>query len=196
MIEGFIEKYETARRDLLALWTAKHRLLLAAQARFPKSHPLFKSILRLCHNDPTCQIRYLCDVAICKCADMHGDDMFRNRVVGGVHILAVTHFFYGVSHLLPEERVKLDRTKQFCASDIELLEEVYRLGRKFIESASTLPFLPAKEFAREEKMFELTFARAQAQVERSSQLYAAYLRPREKSKPLAGGSLIVTLGGE
>ena len=180
MGEELVQKYEAARRDLLALWTAKHRLLLAAQSRFPKSHPLFKSILRLCRNDPTCEIRHLCDMAICKCADMRGDDLFRNRIVDGVRIPAVTHFFYGISHLLPEERVTLDRTKQFNASDIELFEDVYRLGRKLIESASSLPFLPTKDFAREEKRFEQTFARARAQVEKYSPLYAAHLRLQER----------------
>ena len=180
MGEDIVNKYEAARRDLLALWTAKHRLLLAAQSRFPKSHPLFKSILRLCRNDPTCQIRHLCDMAICKCADMRGDDLFRNRIVDGVRIPAVTHFFYGISHLLPEERVTLDRTKQFNASDIELFEDVYRLGRKLIESASSLPFLPTKDFAREEKRWEQTFARARAQVEKYSPLYAAHLRLQER----------------
>ena len=70
-----------------------------------------------------------------------------------------------------------------------------RLGRKFIESASTLPFLPTKDFAREEKRFEQTFARAQAQVERSSPLYAAYLRLQEKvPRPIVGE--IVALSGE
>ena len=195
MGEELVKKYEAARRDLLALWTAKHRLLLAAQSRFPKSHPLFKSILRLCRNDPTCQIRHLCDMAICKCADMRGDDLFRNRVVDGVRIPAVTHFFYGISHLLPEESVKLDRTKRFSASDIELLEQVYSLGRKFIESASSLPFLPTKDFAREEKRFEQTFARARAQVEKYSPLYAAYFRLQEKvPRPIVGE--IVALSGE
>ena len=58
MIEGLIEEYAAARRDLLALWTAKHRLLLVAFSRFPKSHALFKSIARVCHNDATCQIRH------------------------------------------------------------------------------------------------------------------------------------------
>ena len=180
MGEEIVNKYEAARRDLLALWTAKHRLLLTAQSRFPKSHPLFKSILRLCHNDASCHIRYLCDVAICKCADRYGDDVFRNRLVDGVRIPAVTHFFYGVSHLLPEERVKLDRTKKFNASDIELLEQVYRLGHKFIESASTLPYLPTGEFAREEKRFEQSFSKARAQVEKCSPLYGAYLRLQER----------------
>ena len=185
-----VERFVVARRDLLALWAAKQRLLLAAQSRFPKSHPLFKSILRLCHNDATCQIRHLCDVAICKCADRYGDDVFRNRLVDGVHIPAVAHFFYGISHLLPEEKLTLNRTKQFCASDIELLEEVYRLGRKFIESASTLPFLPAKEFAREEKRFEQTFAKAQAQMEKHSPLYAAYVRLQDKVPQSIAGKIV------
>ena len=96
---------------------------------------------------------------------------------------------------MPEEKGALNRTKQLNASDIMLFEDVYRLGRKFIESASSLPFLPTKDFAREEKRFEQTFARAQAQVERSSPLYAAYLRLQEKvPRPIVGE--IVALSGE
>jgi hypothetical protein len=115
--------------------------------------------------------------------------------VDGVRIPAVTHFFYGIDHLLPKERVKLDRTKTLTASDIALLEEFHRLGRKFIETASTLPFLPTKEFAHEEKRFEQTFDKAKAQVEKSSPLYAAYLRLQEKVPP-AIASKIVALGEE
>ena len=195
MGEELVKKYEAARRDLLALWTAKHRLLLTAQSRFPKSHPLFKSILKLCHNDPTCQIRYLCDVAICKCADMHGDDLFRNRVVDGVDIPAVTHFFYGVSSLMPEEKVALNRTKQLNASDIALFEDVYRLGRKLIESASSLPFLPTKAFAREEKRFEVIFSKTRAHVEKTSPLYAAYLR-LQKKLPDGIANAVIGFSGE
>ena len=165
-----IEKYEAARRDLLALWTAKQRLLLVALSRFPKSHPLFKSISRVCHNDATCQVRHLCDEAICEAADRYGDDAFRNR--------PATHWFYGITQLLPEERVKLDRTKQLNASDIELFEDVRRLGRKFMESASALPFLPAMQFAREEKRFEQEFAKARERLDASC------------SRPRGGHSLI------
>ena len=114
-VEAQVEKYVAARRDLLALWGAKQRLFEAAQSRFHKSHPLFKAISKLCHNDATCQIRYLCDIAICKCADSHGDDIFRNRMVDAP---AVTHWYYGVSHLVPRENVVLNRTKQFSHSDI------------------------------------------------------------------------------
>ena len=169
-----IEKYEAARRDLLALW----RLLLMALSRFPKSHPLFKSISRVCHNDATCQVRHLCDEAICEAADRYGDDAFRNRPVDDVLIPAVTHWFHGITQLLPEERVKLDRMKQLSASDIELFEDVHRLGRKFMESASALPFLPAMQFAREEKRFEQEFAKARERLDASC------------SRPPGGHSLI------
>jgi hypothetical protein len=195
MVEEFIQEYEAVRRDLLTLWTAKQRLLLVALSRFPKSHPLFKAISRLCHNDATYQIRHLCDVAICDAADQYGDDFFRDRLVDGVRIPAVTHWYYGISQLLPEERVKLDRTKQFSDSDLELLSTVERLSRKFIESASALPFLPAKQFAREEKRFEQSFSRAQAQVEKHSPLYAAYLRLQDKVPQSIAGD-IVALSGE
>ena len=129
--EAHIEKYVAARRDLLALWAAKQRLYGAAQSSFPKSHPLFKTISKLCHEDATCQIRHLCDIAICRCADRTGDEVFRGRVVDGVRIPAVTHFFYGISHLFPQENVVQNRTKQLTHSDIELFEDVHRLGRSF-----------------------------------------------------------------
>ena len=157
------DKYVAARRDLLALWGAKQRLFEAAQSRFPKSHPLFKAISKLCHNDATCQIRYLCDIAICKCADSHGDDIFRNRMVDAP---AVTHWYYGISHLVPRENVVLNRTKQLTHSDIEWFEEVYQRGRSFIDCASALPFLRAKEFACEEKRFEKEFEKAREKLER------------------------------
>ena len=98
--EAHIENYVAARRDLLALWAAKQRLYGAAQSRFPKSHPLFKTISKLCHDDATCQIRHLCDIAICRCADRYGDEVFRDRVVDGVRIPAIIHFFYGFLRIL------------------------------------------------------------------------------------------------
>ena len=173
--EAHIEKYVAARRDLLALWAAKQRLYGAAQSRFPESHPLFKTISKLCLNDATCQLRHLCDIAICKEADRYGDAVFRNRMVDGVSIPAVTHFFYGISHLFPREDVVLNRTKQLTDSDIELFADVYRLGRKFIESASSLPFLPAEEITKEEKRFEKAFEKARARMEEFSPLYKTYL---------------------
>lgn len=185
--EAHIEAYVVARRDLLQLWAAKQRLHRAAQSRFPKSHPLFKTISTLCHNDATCQIRQLCDIAICKCADRFGEDLFRDKVVDDVRIPAVTHWYYGISHLFPKENVVLDRTKQLAVSDVELFDKVYRLGRKFIETASTLPFLPTKEFALNENRFEKAFEKARARVEESSPLYAAYSRLQEKvPHPIVG----------
>ena len=83
---------------MLELWIAKRHLSQVAQARFPKSHPLFKTLFGLCHNDATWKIRYLCDVAICTCADRYGDDMFRNTIVDDVCIPAATHFYYGISY--------------------------------------------------------------------------------------------------
>ena len=190
--EAHIESYVAARQNLLQLWAAKKRLFQVAQARFPMSHPLFKPISNLCHNDATCKIRHLCDVAICRCADFYGDDLFRDTVVG---IPAATHFFYGISHLLPRECVVRDRTKQFTAPDIERFEEAYHLGRKFIDSAALLPFLPSKELHRETTRFEKAFGKARAQVEKSCALYAAYLHLEEElPKSIVGD--ILTLSSE
>ena len=165
--EADIKAHVAARRSLLALWAAKQRLSQAVQSRFPKSHPMFKAISKLCHNDATCQIRHLCDIAICNCADRVGDEVFRNHEVDGVSIPAVTHWYYGISHLLPHESVVLgkNRTKEFILSDVELFEEVHRLGRKFIDSASLLPCLPTKEFAREKQRFEKAFEAARGRLE-------------------------------
>lgn len=189
-VEAQVEKYVAARRDLLALWCAKQRLFEAAQSRFPKSHPVFKIVSRLCHNDATCQIRHLCDIAICKEADRYGDAVFRNRMVDGVSIPAVTHFFYGISHLFPREDVALNRTKQLTHSDIALFEDVYRLGRKFIESAASLPFLPAEEITKEEKRFEKAFEKAREKIETASPAYLAYLQLQKRLPATVAGDIV------
>ena len=51
------------------------------------------------------------DEAICKSADLLGDDIFRDVVVDGVRIPAVTHFFYGVSKLVPEAALRTARAE-------------------------------------------------------------------------------------
>ena len=191
-----IEAYVAARRDLLALWRAKRRLFESVQSRFPKSHPLFKTISKLCHNDATCQIRHLCDIAICKAADKFGDDAFRNHEVDGVCIPAVTHWYYGIVHLLPRENVvtkRLNRThydKQLTHSDIELFEDVYRLGRKFIDSASVLPFLPVKEFTTEETRFDKSFEKAREKLETASPAYSAYLQLQKRLPKTVAGEIV------
>jgi hypothetical protein len=177
-----IELFIAARRNLIALWTAKQRLLSAAQARFPKSYPVFKAILKVCHNDPTCQIRFLADKSACQCADRFGDEIFRKEV-DGHKLPAVTHWFYGISHNLPEERVGLERTKAFSAADIERFEEVGRRARRFIDSVSALPFVSAMELTREARKFDQCYTKAQAQVEKSSPLYTAYLCLHDRLPP-------------
>ena len=184
-----LDKYVAARRDLLALWGAKQRLFEAAQSRFPRSHPLFKAISKLCHNDATCQIRYLCDIAICKCADSHGDDIFRNRMVDAP---AVTHWYYGISHFVPREDVVLNRTKHLTHSDIALFEDVYRLGRKFIESAASLPFLPAEEITKEEKRFEKAFEKAREKIETASPAYLAYLQLQKRLPATVASDIVAS----
>ena len=111
-------------------------------------------------------------------------------MVDGVSIPAVTHFFYGISHLFPREDVVLNRTKQLTHSDIELFEDVYRLGRKFIESASSLPSLPVEEITKEEKRFEKAFETARARMEESSPLYKAYLCLQGKLPPAIAGDIV------
>ena len=188
--EAHIERYVTVRRNLLALWAAKQRLYGAAQSRFPKSHPLFKTISKLCHGDATCQIRHLCDIAICNDADRVGDDLFRDRIVDDVCVPAVTHWFYGISHLVPRENVVLNRTKQFNFSDIELFEDVYRLGRRFIDSASSLPFLPAKEFTCEENRFEKEFEKTREELEKASTAYSVYLQLQKRLPATVAGDIV------
>jgi len=106
----------------------------------------------------------------------------------------VTHWFYGITHLLPRESVTLDRTKILRATDIELFEDVYRLGRKFISSASQIPFLKTKDLCREEKRFEKAFEKARAQVEKHSPLYAAYLRLQETVPESIAGDIVALSG--
>ena len=174
MTKACIETFEEARRNLIQLWKAKHSLNLAAQVRFPKSHPLFKSILKICHRDPTCAVRFLADKSACLCADRFGDDLFR-REVDGETLPAVTLWFYGISHhISDDERVPLNRTKTFGAVEIELFEEVSRCARRFIKSVSQLPHIDAKDLAREVKRFEQCYAKARDQIEKASPLYAAY----------------------
>ena len=169
-----IKLYETARRDLIRLWAAKRHLLLAAQARFPKSYPALTAIQKVCHNDPTCQIRFLADKSACQCADRYGDEIFRKEV-DGVKLPAVTHWFYGFSSHIPEERIPWDRSKTFRASDIHRLELVRTLARVFIASVAALPFVSAKELSRETKKFERAFDKARSRAEECSPLYTAYL---------------------
>ena len=186
--EARIEKYVTARRAMLELWAAKQRLYGTALSRFPKS--LFKTISKLCHNDATCRIRYLCDIAICNDADRVGDDLFRDRIVDDVCIPAVTHWFYGISHLVPRENVVLNRTKQFTHSDIELFDNVYRLGRNFIESASLLPFLSTRDLTREEERFEKAFETAREKLETASPACSAYLLLQKKLPSAIAGEIV------
>lgn len=186
--EAHIEKYVAARRAMLELWAAEQRLYGAALSRFPKK--MFKTISKLCHNDVTCQIRYLCDIAICNDADRVGDDMLRDRIVDNVCIPAVTHWFYGVSHLVPRENVVLNRTKQFTHSDIELFDNVYRLGRNFIESASLLPFLSTRDLTREEERFEKTFETAREKLQTTSHACSAYLLLQKKLPSAIAGEIV------
>ena len=83
----------------------------------------------------------------------------------GVNIPAVTHWFYGISYLIPGEKNRtMNKTKQLSRADLECFDDVYRLGQSFIESASSLPFLPKKEFAKEAKRFEQEFAKAKEKI--------------------------------
>lgn len=175
MVEEFIQEYEDARRNLIQLWKAKHSLNLAVQVRFPKSHALFKSVLKICHRDPTCQIRFLADKSACHCADVLGGDIFR-REVDGETLPAVTLWFYGICHHISDERVPLNRTKTFGAVEIQLFEEVARCARRLIQSVFALPFVDATKLQRESKRFEQCYAKAQDQIEKVSPLYTAYRR--------------------
>ena len=58
----------------------------------------------------------------------------------------------------------MDRTKQLSRADLECFDDVYRLGQRFIEKASSLPYLPKKEFTKEAKRFEQDFAKAERTI--------------------------------
>ena len=118
--------------------------------------------------------------------------MFRNHEVDGVSIPAVTHWYYGILHLLPREGVVLDnqrRTKELTFSDVELFEEVHRLGRKFIDSASLLPCLPTQDFTREEKRFEKEFGKAREKLKKNCPLYFAYSELQTKLPQSIAGEI-------
>jgi hypothetical protein len=104
-------------------------------------------------------------------------------MVDGVRIPAVTHWFYGISDLLPKDLVVLDRTKAFRAADIRCLEQVGALARAFIGSVSALPFVSTKELSRESKKFEQTFAKARCRAKECSPLYVAFLCLAERLPP-------------
>ena len=84
----------------------------------------------------------------------------------------------------------MNRTKQLTHSDIELFEDVYRLGRKFIESAASLPFLPAEEITKEEKRFEKAFEKAREKIETASPAYLAYLQLQKRLPATVAGDIV------
>ena len=190
MVGTEIEPFVAVRRALIAVFAAEKRLLAAAQSRLPKTNPLFKQILKLCRSDATRQMRHLCDRAICQFADIHGDDMFRDAIVDDMHIPAATHFFYGISSLIPEERVAQDRTRRLTAADIEKLEDVFRLGIQFVGTASALPHIPRQAFARWERPFEQSVAKTRKQVEKHALLYTGYRCLSERLCPGLAASVL------
>ena len=159
----------------MALRRAEKRLYYVVQSKFPKSHPLFKSVVKFCANDSIRRTCYYSDEAICKTADFVGDDMFRDVVVDGVHIPAVTHFFYGLTNLVPDEKIAWSRTRKLTTPDLQLFEQVYCLGRTFMETASVLPRICQSAVLRESRKFEKSFRNVQSQMARSSALYTGYL---------------------
>ena len=178
-----VEPFITARRAYLALIRAEKRLYAVAQARLPKSDPLFKSIVRFCHNNALRRIRSYSDEAICKSADLLGDDIFRGVVVDGVRIPAVTHFFYGVSTLVPEDKFAWDRTRKLTTSDLQLFEQVHVLGRRFVECASVLPHISKTAILNESRRFEKAFERVRCHLARSSPLYTGFICLSERLAP-------------
>ena len=166
-----IKLYETARRELIALFIAKGKLFLVAQSRFPKSYNVLKSIQNMCHKDPACMMRFIADKSACACADRYGDDLFRKEV-DGIQLPAVTHWFYGLS--LPHEKQVFNRTKTFGVPELRAMSEVRQRARAFARCVAALPFVSAKEVSREEQKFEQHYAKAMKHVEKYSPTCAAY----------------------
>ena len=146
-----------------------------AQSRFPKSNPVFKAIERLCINDSTFKIRLQADNAACECADRHGDDLFRNHVVDGVRIPAVTHWFYGISDLLPRRQTHLDRTKTFTMHDIDLFNEFKSSADAFAKSVLSLPYIPQKTVQLEMEKYRRLLVKADDHLQKVSPAYVLYL---------------------
>ena len=170
-----VEQFIAARRAYLSLLRGERQLYARVQAKFPKSHPLFKSIFMICHNEAIRMIRYHCDEAICKCADSIGDDLFRDAIVDGVRIPAVTHFFYGLSCTVPEHKITCGRTKKLTMSDLQLFEQVYALGHRFVDAASSLPYISRTAIARESSRYEKAFEKVRSRVAEASTLYTGYV---------------------
>jgi hypothetical protein len=173
-----LSTYVQVRRDLLRLWEAKNSLHIAAQSRFPKSHPVFKAIEKLCVNDPTCVIRQQADNAACLCADKHGAELFRGEVVDGVRIPSVTHWFYGISGLLPKWQTHvehLDRAKTFFMHDIELFNEFKDSTDAFARSVLFLPYVSHKIIQLEMAKYKRLIQEADVKLQKASPTYVSYL---------------------
>ena len=165
--------YENARRAAVDLWSLKSQLWVAGQEKFYPTSREFKAIAGLCWRDPTDGIRSLADDAACRYADVHGDSLFK-RNVDGTDLAAVTKWFYGT---LPEPilRIRTNRTRQFSAEQLRLLEAVDRKAQSFIGCTRLLPFTNRARLAIEERQWNARYNKAREMVVRCSPACQGYL---------------------
>ena len=76
---------------------AQKRLYDGGRAMFPKDDPLFGSVVNICLKNALRRVRFYSDVASCKSTTLIGDDIFRDAVVDGAQVPAVTQVFFGIS---------------------------------------------------------------------------------------------------
>ena len=138
----------------------------------PKRRHHRGALQKLCHNNPTGQVRYLADKSACQCANRYGDALFR-REVDGVELPGPSHCFYGIS--ASDGYVRGDRALVFNVSDIYRLEQVRTLAHAFMYHVSLLPFVSVKDMSRERRKFDKIHAKAHALARACSPYYVVYV---------------------
>ncbi len=155
---AWMERYIQARRDLMRLWRTRQRLLLIAAARFPKSHPAFHALGKVCRSFGPAK-------------DIAEDSAHRyeekgglsfNREIDGVHLPGARHWYNGIE--IPADGLVLDRTGILNAADTAVFEDMGVQGRRFFESVAELPNIDGVQLQRESKRFQECFARAKAKL--------------------------------
>ena len=162
--------YVEARRALLELWEAKRMLFTAARSKFPSTHPLYTSIYNLIHDPAVNKARMLADGSACAFADIHGDELF-SKEVDGVHLLSVTHWFWGLDNFPPAERTL---TKSLGVAEFQMFRCVETKTLVFFDKVSMLPLADAKVLARCLTQAKKQMTKAAKIIEKYSDGFAAF----------------------
>ena len=185
-----------ARRDAINLWASKWQLLKAGQEKFFKSSKEFQAIDRLCRLDgPAERMRSLADGSACQFADLFGDDLFR-VTVDGIHLNAVTKWFYGTFPGPSRDR-EFNRIKRFSVAELLLLDDVDSRAQVFMGSVGALPFMEPKRLRTEVARWNSLFAKARASVVECSPACQGFLwLLHERKLPLCIALEIAGLCGD